>query len=304
MAFSWRWKEQFSAPAPTFLQGLLQLWLFLDCFTSASADTDPECANYDHQNYGCVGECISTSSCPGSKYISNLCPSQPNDVKCCFTADTDEECATYNHPTHGQVGSCISTTQCPYGNYISNLCPSQPAGIKCCFSKPTETCGSGGGGEPCSDLCGSTVKSLAQQILDFHIAGKVTLRTSHLSGVSDGADPYNNIRDTILGCKATRSSYSCAQGSAPGGTVCLSQSVLNYILGLANDGHSMVVNSLVGACHGKNSLHYQGLAVDLTPSYSASYSTFMNWCQDMGSEQMTGPGYPSSSSHVHCAFSS
>ena len=40
------------------------------------AFTDPECADYDHSNYGCQGECITTGSCPGSKYISNLCPTQ------------------------------------------------------------------------------------------------------------------------------------------------------------------------------------------------------------------------------------
>eukprot|EP00057_Strongylocentrotus_purpuratus_P002281 XP_003724191.1 PREDICTED: uncharacterized protein LOC100890457 [Strongylocentrotus purpuratus] len=109
----------------------------------ASAYTDPECSNYDHETYGCVGECISTGDCPGSKYQSNLCPTQPNDVKCCFTADSDAECATYNHPTHGTVGSCIASDQCPFGNYISGLCPTMAQDIKCCFGKPTDTCQSG-----------------------------------------------------------------------------------------------------------------------------------------------------------------
>lgn len=57
----------------------------------------------------------------------------------------------------------------------------------------------------CDDACGTTVKSLAQQIFDKHLARSITLKTSHPNGVSDGADPYNNIRDTVLGCEAKRS---------------------------------------------------------------------------------------------------
>ncbi|CAF0718646.1 unnamed protein product [Adineta steineri] len=46
------------------------------------------CQSYNHPTYGKTGKCIKTSNCPNSLYISNLCESQPADVKCCFSSDT------------------------------------------------------------------------------------------------------------------------------------------------------------------------------------------------------------------------
>ncbi|CAF4128177.1 unnamed protein product [Rotaria socialis] len=43
------------------------------------------CESYAHPTYGKTGRCIKTSDCPNSLYISNLCESQPVDIKCCFS---------------------------------------------------------------------------------------------------------------------------------------------------------------------------------------------------------------------------
>nr|XP_054765138.1 uncharacterized protein LOC129271908 [Lytechinus pictus] len=173
--------------------------LLLSVITVASAATDPECSGYDHDTYGCSGECIATGSCPAGKYQSNLCPTQANDIKCCFTADTDSECAEYNHATYGQVGKCVATSQCPYDNYISNLCPSKATDVKCCFSKPSGTCGGGGGG--------GTRQELACEILT-HSRVDLLDNTGYLNpdGWNDGADARSNIVDTCNGDSAKRSS--------------------------------------------------------------------------------------------------
>ena len=58
-------------------------------FYLSTADTDSECANYNHPTHGQVGSCVSTSQCPYSNYISNLCPTKAADVKCCFSKPSD-----------------------------------------------------------------------------------------------------------------------------------------------------------------------------------------------------------------------
>ncbi|XP_072024122.1 uncharacterized protein [Amphiura filiformis] len=262
---------------------------------AAFGATDPECANYDHAKYGCQGECLATGSCPAGKYQSNLCPTQPNDIKCCFTADTDAKCAEYIHPTHGQVGSCVSTSKCPYSNYISNLCPTKPDDVKCCFSKPTDTCGGGGG----------TPQELACQIMN-HPRVYLLDNNGYLNpdGWNDGADAESNIRDTCNGGKAKRSTYCCSSGCCPGGSVSLSASVLNYILDLLNAGYNLQVNCFAGACHSQNSWHYSGTAVDLQISPGDPWQTWMTYCSDHGARENLGPGYPGHDTHTHCAFSS
>ena len=41
--------------------------------------------NYNHPTHGQVGHCIDQDQCPYDNYISNLCPTKPADVKCCFS---------------------------------------------------------------------------------------------------------------------------------------------------------------------------------------------------------------------------
>ncbi|KAJ8034343.1 hypothetical protein HOLleu_21133 [Holothuria leucospilota] len=275
---------------------MLPLAVFTIVLALAQAYTDPECSSYDHENYGCSGECISTSSCPGGKYISNLCPTQAAGIKCCFTADSDDECVTYDHSTYGKVGHCISTGSCPYSNYISNLCPTKAAGIKCCFSKPEGTCGSSGGTDRVSLAC------------DILNHPRVTLLSDNgalnPSGSGDGASALDNIRDTCNGGRAKRSSYCCSSGCTPGGSVYLSTSVLSYIRDLLDDGYNLQVNCLAGACHSTNSWHYQGTAVDFQVFSGSPYSTWMSRCSAAGARENLGPGDAGHSTHTHCAFSS
>lgn len=46
------------------------------------------CESYNHPQYGKTGRCIPTANCPNALYISNLCESQPANIKCCFSAGT------------------------------------------------------------------------------------------------------------------------------------------------------------------------------------------------------------------------
>ncbi|XP_038067597.1 uncharacterized protein LOC119737365 [Patiria miniata] len=274
----------------------LVLVALLNCFTSSMAYTDPLCSHHVHPDYGCVGECISTTSCPGGKYISNLCPTQPAGVKCCFTADSDIECVDYNHWLYGQVGHCISTSQCPGNTYISNLCPTKSAGIKCCFKKPTDTCSASGS-------CSQTVKSLACQVQSH---SRITLLANNkylnTQGANDGADAASNIRDTCNGQESKISSYSCSEGSAPGGSVCLSAKVLQYLLDVANAGHNIKVNAITGACHSRTSRHYRGTAVDLQVYSDSNHAAWRSICSAAGAVENFGPPDPGHSGHTHCAF--
>ena len=52
-----------------------------------NADT---CDTYNHPQYG-IGQCIDTRECPNSLYLSGLCESQPNNIKCCFSSEPTQE---------------------------------------------------------------------------------------------------------------------------------------------------------------------------------------------------------------------
>jgi hypothetical protein len=60
------------------------------------------CDTYRHPIYG-IGSCIDVSKCPNSLYISGLCESKPNTVKCCFMA-----------------GSSTSTLSCSQGQKLAH----------------------------------------------------------------------------------------------------------------------------------------------------------------------------------------
>ncbi|KAN0104236.1 hypothetical protein V8E51_009981 [Hyaloscypha variabilis] len=80
-----------------------------------------------------VGTCELTSWCSDNKgydKISNLCPNDPDDVKCCFSP------LCY----HGQ-GSCedkATFTQCVKlgGHYLAGYCPG-PTDYQCCLGPGT-----------------------------------------------------------------------------------------------------------------------------------------------------------------------
>ncbi|KAJ7256100.1 hypothetical protein C8J57DRAFT_1075110 [Mycena rebaudengoi] len=73
-----------------------------------------------------VGVCISTSKCTasGGTIHNNLCPNDPNDIKCCTKAPC----------TSAALGGgvCRFTNSCTGNHYtISNLCPGG-SNFKCC----------------------------------------------------------------------------------------------------------------------------------------------------------------------------
>ncbi|GFO47803.1 peptidoglycan-binding domain 1 protein [Plakobranchus ocellatus] len=115
-----------------------------------------------------------------------------------------------------------------------------------------------------SGSCSAEQQRLACALLAKHNSGALDLATRHPSGVSDNAYAYNNIRDMCNGNQAARSSYSCSTcpSGTPGGSVCLTMNLLNYLTRLVSRGH-VIVNELAGACHSCTSRHYNGQAVDL-----------------------------------------
>ena len=104
---------------------------------------------------------------------------------------------------------------------------------------------------------GTLRQKYAKQILNN---SKIVLAKAHPSGVRDNAFAYNNVLDTANGKAASRSSY----GNAPGGSVYLDADLLKIILDLQAKYGTVYVSEICGASHSKNSLHYRGIAVDIT----------------------------------------
>ncbi|XP_060084568.1 uncharacterized protein LOC132563834 [Ylistrum balloti] len=148
------------------------------------------------------------------------------------------------------------------------------------------------GASTCSD---TTAKNLACEILQMHNSGRINLWDRHPSGNHDNAYAYNNIRDTCRGLAASRSSYYCdlCGTDTPGGTVCLSRTLLQFIYDLGKAG-SMHVNEIAGACHHCHSSHYLGTAVDIQTS--SRNNEIMAKCRSMGGFALD------ETSHIHCNF--
>ncbi|KAL3885720.1 hypothetical protein ACJMK2_025765 [Sinanodonta woodiana] len=143
--------------------------------------------------------------------------------------------------------------------------------------------------------CGAAVKDLACKILALHT---ITLWAQHPSGVNDNAFSLNNIRDTCNGLKASRSHYTCAEcrsPGAPGGQVCLSETLLRYIYDLGTHGQ-VHVNEIAGACHHCTSDHYSGRAVDL--HNDARSSEYISKCKAVGGTPLD------EGNHIHCSVHS
>lgn len=159
----------------------------------------------------------------------------------------------------------------------------------------SSSCGSSSTGSTSTGTCSAEQQRLACGILAKHNSGVVNLAKRHPSGVQDNAYAYNNIKDMCDGKQASRSSYSCSTcpTGTPGGSVCLTLNLLNYLTTLASRGH-VIVNELAGACHSCTSRHYNGQAVDLhndarTSEYLRTCESMGGWAQDEGD-------------HVHCQF--
>ncbi|XP_055867298.1 uncharacterized protein LOC106076586 [Biomphalaria glabrata] len=149
----------------------------------------------------------------------------------------------------------------------------------------------------CASACPTSAKDKACTLLQKYNSGDLGLAMSHPSGKQDNAYAYNNIRDMCKGLRASRSNYSCSEcktGPAPGGSVCLTDKLLTYLITLVSKG-KVYVTELAGACHSCTSKHYLGQAVDLR--LSTRSQEYINTCKLMG-----GFGQ-NEGNHVHCQFS-
>ncbi|KAI6912618.1 hypothetical protein D0869_04229 [Hortaea werneckii] len=90
-----------------------------------------DACNYD----GIKGTCIHTKDCRNSFTITNLCPDDPADVKCCLTKQCEDAA--------GNGGVCLNNpktaaTSCD-GTFVKNRCPG-PKDVQCCvFDAPPKT---------------------------------------------------------------------------------------------------------------------------------------------------------------------
>ena len=159
-----------------------------------------------------------------------------------------------------------------------------------------------GNGDP-----GTTVPvraDLARQILGN---SRISLATTHLSGVNDNATARQNIKDTTdpnTRYLAARSSY----GTAPGGRVALDERMLRGTLALANT-YTFRVSEIAGASHSSGSSHYAGVAIDFDIINGANVRAghpalvgFKRRCRDLGAIEVYGPGDPGHDNHVHCGW--
>ncbi|KAI7265380.1 hypothetical protein KC345_g8493 [Hortaea werneckii] len=87
--------------------------------------------NYD----GIKGTCIHTKDCRNSFTITNLCPDDLADVKCCLTKQCKDSA--------GNGGVCLNNpktaaTSCD-GTFVKDRCPG-PKDVQCCiFDAPPKT---------------------------------------------------------------------------------------------------------------------------------------------------------------------
>lgn len=143
--------------------------------------------------------------------------------------------------------------------------------------------------------------SLARTILRSQ---RISLATTHVSGVRDNATARQNIVDTAHGRPAHRSCY----GTAPCGTVNLSVPMLRGMLAMRNS-FTFRVSEIAGASHSAGSLHYAGRAfdVDVLDGQPVSASnphvrSFEAHCRALGATEVLGPGDPGHATHLHCAW--
>ena len=143
--------------------------------------------------------------------------------------------------------------------------------------------------------------SLASTILKTH---RITLATTHVSGVRDNATARDNIVDTAHGRRAHRSCY----GTAPCGSVYLDVSMLRAMLQLRK-GFTFRVSEIAGGSHTAGSRHYAGKAFDVdvvdgrgVSAANPHVRSFMARCRALGAVEVLGPGDPGHATHVHCGW--
>ncbi len=217
----------------------------------------------------------------------------------------EETC--YSTPSSGEnCGFCEATDCCEGGLYISGICEDYPGAWRCCYSRPQ--CSRNDG---CNTwyTCTAAQKNLACQIMDLYENNMINLKPDHFNSQGnnpyDGASALSEIRDMCYGIQAKRSAY----GVAPGGCVCLQETMLQSMYDYATqfwnaNGRAIDVNALAGSEHSANSWHYEGNTWDI------SCSTPFDHCKELEAHCRTyNPVeicYPGSScggheTWVHCA---
>ncbi|CAG0917895.1 unnamed protein product [Notodromas monacha] len=104
--------------------------------------------------------------------------------------------------------------------------------------------------------------------------------------------------------------YSCAEGSSPGGCICLTSNMLaalwtyatNYY---ANYGLPISVNALAGSCHSSNSWHYRGNTFDVACTTPTNHcSALVDFVRQYQLNELCYPGGPCSGhdTWVHAVF--
>ena len=155
--------------------------------------------------------------------------------------------------------------------------------------------------DPSIHAAAETAAALAGRIL---ATARISLATTHVSGVTDQANARQNIVDTAAGKPASRSSY----GNAPGGTIALDTRLLSAILELAED-YTFSISEFVGGSHSPTSRHYAGISADfnvidgigVSPAH-AKVPAFKKLCRALGATEVLGPGDAGHTTHVHAAW--
>lgn len=138
---------------------------------------------------------------------------------------------------------------------------------------------------------------------------RITLATSHPSGITDTA---STARQNIVDAAACRASKTSAYSDVGVTSVWLHTGLLTCMRNLANTyGYTYRVTEIAGGDHSSTSYHYRGTAFDVgtingsgVSSSNPYWSTFNQRCRNAGAIESLGPGDSGHSTHVHNAWPS
>lgn len=148
-----------------------------------------------------------------------------------------------------------------------------------------------------------TVASLAAGILRN---SRITLATTHESGVRDGA----TARDDMLALAAHHWAPRSAYQNAPGGSTPVDIRLLRALRALGSKAR-VTVSEIAGGSHAVGSSHYRGEAMDITVVNGVSiagggnYSLVASVCRSYGASVVYDPAYDpygGHGNHVHCQW--
>jgi hypothetical protein len=136
---------------------------------------------------------------------------------------------------------------------------------------------------------------------------RITLETTHESGVRDAATARQNVADVMAGRLARRSSYQ----NAPGGFTSVDIRLLRALRLMGTRG-SVTVSEIAGGSHAPGSAHYAGRGLDISwvngshVGSGSAYGTVVDACRANGASRVFSPSYDpygGHGNHVHCEWS-